>query len=231
MSGAELTRILVIDDEAPVRAFLRVTLEAKGFLTFEAKTGQEGLRKIHDDKPDLIILDLGLPDMKGIDVLKSLREWSHLPVLVLTAQDADSEKVQLLDSGADDYLTKPFSMNELLARVRLALRHHAPLEPKPIFRTGNLEVDLNARMVRVSGEVMRLTATEFKVLSVLIHSAGKVVLQRQLLQEVWGSAGLDQPHYLRIYIAQLRRKLEADPSSPKFILTEAGIGYRLDTAD
>jgi len=220
-------RILVIDDEAAIRNILRLSLANQGFEIAESENGKNGLEKAAEFHPHLIILDLGLPDLNGLDVLKSLRKWTTVPVIILTVSDDESTKVSLLDAGADDYLTKPFGTPELLARVRVSLRHHNAVEATPIFISGELEVDLNKRQVKLKSEIVKLTATEFELLSVLVRSHGKVVPQAQLLTNVWGKNAADQTHYLRIYIGQLRKKVEADTTHPAHILTEPGIGYRI----
>jgi two-component system, OmpR family, KDP operon response regulator KdpE len=224
MSGS---RILVIDDELAIRRFLKISLEAEGYAFFEADSGQSGLVAAATQRPDLVILDLGLPDMDGSVVLNRLREWSSVPVIVLTVKDAENEKVALLDAGADDYLTKPFGVPELLARLRLALRHKQSSDSEPVLRTGDLQIDFTDRTVLVRGETVRLTATEYELLRILAQHAGKVVTQRQLLKDIWGPQAQEQSQYLRVYIAQLRKKLERNPSRPDLILTEPGIGYRL----
>lgn len=220
-------RVLIIDDESTIRSALQAGLEAHGFKTLTAKDGQSGLNKTSDFHPHLVILDLGLPDIDGLQVLRNLRQWSQVPVIVLTVADDERTKVHLLDSGADDYLTKPFGLPELLARMRVALRHTGLIEATPIFKSGDLHVDLNQHVVTVADQVIKLTNTEFQLLSVLIRDRGKVISQTQLLKKVWGAATEDQSHYLRIYINQLRKKLEAQPSDPKHILTEPGIGYKI----
>ena len=224
-------RILVIDDELAIRRFLKISLEAEGHTYIEAGTGQDGLVAAATQRPELIILDLGLPDMDGSVVLKRLREWSPVPVIVLTVKDSETDKVALLDAGADDYLTKPFGVPELLARLRVALRHKQSAVAEPVLRTANLQVDFTDRTVSIRGEIVRLTATEYELLRILAQHAGKVVTQRQLLKEIWGPQAVDQSQYLRVYIAQLRKKLERDPSSPDLIITEPGVGYRLRLAD
>jgi two-component system, OmpR family, KDP operon response regulator KdpE len=178
-------------------------------------------------KPDVVILDLGLPDDDGLRVLERVREWSQVPVLVLSVRSADEDKIALLDRGADDYLTKPFSMGELLARLRVLLRHANPAQEQALFRAGDLEVDLSRRLVRVQGQPVRLTVTEYALLRLLVRHAGRVLTHRQMLREVWGPIYEDETQYLRVYVAQLRRKLEADPASPRLIVTEPGVGYRL----
>ncbi len=220
-------RILVIDDEVAIRNILRLSLVNQGFEIAEADNGKSGLEKATEFHPHLIILDLGLPDINGVEVLKSLRQWTTIPVIILTVTDDETTKVSLLDAGADDYLTKPFGTPELLARVRVSLRHHNAVEATPLFTSGDLEVDLNKRQVKVKSEIVKLTATEYELLSVLVRSHGKVVPQAQILTVVWGKNAADQTHYLRIYIGQLRKKIEIDSSHPVHILTEPGIGYRI----
>jgi two-component system KDP operon response regulator KdpE len=219
--------VLVIDDEAQIRRLLRVTLEAAGYKVFEAATGGDGIVEAAQRNPDAIVLDLGLPDIGGLAVLKRLREWSRVPVLILTVRDGDDEKVAALDSGADDYVTKPFSTAELLARLRAALRHAQPQPENAVFLSGGLEVDLSSRQVAVRGKEIKLTPTEYGFLRLLVRHAGRVVTQRQILTEVGGPNAAEQTHYLRVYAAHLREKLEADPARPELILTEPGVGYRL----
>jgi two-component system KDP operon response regulator KdpE len=219
--------VLVIDDEVQIRRLLRVTLEASGYRVWEAATGGDGIVEAAQRKPDAVVLDLGLPDLDGLTVLKRLREWSRVPVLILTVHDADDEKVIALDSGADDYVTKPFSTAELLARLRVALRHAQPMPENAVFHNGNLEVDLASRRVTVSGKEVKLTPTEYSFLRLLARNAGRVLTQRQILTEIWGPKATEQTHYLRIYAAHLREKLERDPARPELILTEPGVGYRL----
>jgi two-component system KDP operon response regulator KdpE len=219
--------VLVIDDEVQIRRLLRVTLEANGYRVLEAATGGDGIVETAQRKPDAVVLDLGLPDLDGLAVLKRLREWSRVPVLILTVRDADDEKVTALDSGADDYVTKPFSTTELLARLRVALRHAQPLPDNAVFRSGGLEVDLATRQITVRGKEVKLTPTEYAFLRLLVRNSGRVVTQRQILAEVWGPKAVEQTHYLRVYAAHLREKLEHDPTRPELILTEPGVGYRL----
>ena len=221
------SRILVIDDEAAIRRMLRIGLTADDYVFLEASSGEQGLIIAATQRPDLIILDLGLPDMEGFTVLKRLREWSTIPVIVLTVRDSEVDKVALLDAGADDYLTKPFSMPELMARIRVALRRAEPSETQAVYRCGHVEVDLAARTVLASKKEVKLTATEYEILRILIRHAGKVITQRQLLKEVWGPHAVEQSQYLRVYIGQLRKKLERDPSQPELIVTEPAVGYRL----
>jgi two-component system KDP operon response regulator KdpE len=224
MSG---TRVLVIDDEAAIRRLLRVSLEAEGFTMLEASTGQEGLVIAANQRPDLIVLDLGLPDIDGLTALKRLREWSDLPVVVLTVKDSETEKVALLDARADDYVTKPFGVPELLARLRVALRHKKTAAGDPFFSNGDIQIDFADRKVSVRGDTVHLTVTEYELLRILARHAGKVVTQRHILKEVWGPQYVEQTQYLRVYIAQLRRKIERDPSRPALIMTESGVGYKL----
>jgi two-component system, OmpR family, KDP operon response regulator KdpE len=218
---------LVIDDELQIRRLLRVCLEANGYRVLEAATGQEGITSAAQWKPDVVVLDLGLPDMEGVTVLKRLREWSRVPVVVLSVRDREEDKVAALDNGADDYVTKPFGTAELLARLRVAQRHAAPLPENAVFRSGDLEVDLAARVVRRKGHEVKLTATEYSLLRLFVRHAGKVLTHRQILKEVWGPNAVEQTHYLRVYMAHLREKLEAEPAKPRLLVTESGVGYRL----
>jgi two-component system KDP operon response regulator KdpE len=221
--------ILVIDDESSIQRFLRVSLEAQGYQVVEAATGKRGLVEAASRTPDLIVLDLGLPDMDGIDVTRQLREWSKAPIIVVSARGKEQDKISALDAGADDYLTKPFGVGELMARVRVALRHAASntQSGQPVLEIGELHVDLSRREVNVGGRAVHLTPNEFKLLAVLVKHAGKVLTHRQLLNEVWGPGSGNETHYLRVYMNQLRQKIEADPAQPKFLLTEPGVGYRL----
>ena len=222
---------LIIDDEVQIRRLLRLTLEGNGYRVFEVATGQEGLLEAAQRKPDVVILDLGLPDLDGVTVLKRLREWSRVPVLILSVRDRDEEKIAALDHGADDYVTKPFSTGELLARLRVIQRRSLPLTEDAVFRTGDLEVDLARRVVILKGQEVKLTVTEYSLLKMFVRSAGKVLTHRQLLQEIWGANYVEQTHYLRVYMAHLREKLERDPSKPKLLITEPGVGYRLIAKD
>jgi len=214
-----------------MRRFLRTGLGAQGFRVFDAETGRQGLVEAGTRKPDMVILDLGLPDMDGVDVVRELRSWTRMPLIVLSARTMESDKIAALDAGADDYLTKPFGLGELLARIRVALRHAIPTEQgeNHLFSAGNLRVDFGRRIVTVADRPVHLTPIEYRLLSVLIGNAGKVMTHRQLLKEVWGPAYVDRSHYLRVYMAQLRHKIEADPARPRFLMTEAGIGYRFMT--
>jgi two-component system KDP operon response regulator KdpE len=220
---------LVIDDELQIRRLLRVCLEANGYRVLEAATGQEGITEAAQRTPDVVILDLGLPDMEGVAVLKRLREWTKVPVVVLSVRDREEDKIAALDNGADDYVTKPFGTGELLARLRVAERHALPAAENALFRAGDLEVDLTARVVKLKGQEVKLTATEYSLLRLFVRHAGKVLTHHQILKEVWGPNSVEQTHYLRVYIAHLREKLEADASKPRLIVTEPGVGYRLLT--
>jgi two-component system KDP operon response regulator KdpE len=219
--------VLVVDDERAIRRFLQVSLTAHGHTVFEASSGQEALEAIVIDRPDLIILDLGLPDIEGIEVTRRLREWTQIPIIILSVRDHETDKIAALDAGADDYLTKPFSVGELLARLRVALRHVAPHEDAPVFTHGLLTVDLARRLVMVDNHEVQLTPTEYDILKLLVMHAGKVVTQPQILRQVWGPDRQDQAHLLRVNMSNLRRKLEADPTRPTHVITEPGVGYRL----
>jgi two-component system KDP operon response regulator KdpE len=218
---------LIIDDEIQIRRLLRVSLEANGYRVYEVASGNDGLTLAAALRPDVVILDLGLPDMDGLEALRRLREWSHSPVVVLSVRDADEDKIAVLDAGADDYVTKPFSMGELLARLRVAQRHGQSASESPIFESGRLAVDLQHRLVTVDGHVVKLTVTEYALLRELVQHAGKVLTHRQLLRAVWGPEYETETQYLRVYVTMLRRKLETDPANPTLILTEPGVGYRL----
>jgi two-component system KDP operon response regulator KdpE len=223
------TVILVIDDEVQIRRLLRITLEASGFDVIEADSGRLGLEEAARGQPDAIVLDLGLPDVRGMEVLKQLREWTKVPVLVLTVQAAESDKVEALDAGADDYLTKPFGSAELTARLRAILRR-APSDSEPaVVAFGDIEVDLASRIVRRSGAEVRLTAKEYAMLRLLVMHRGKVVTHGQMLRELWGPKSEDNTHYLRVHMTHIRQKLEAEPHKPVHLRTESGIGYRLVT--
>jgi two-component system KDP operon response regulator KdpE len=222
---------LIIDDELQIRRLLRVCLEANGYRVSEAATGKEGIAEAAQHPPDVVILDLGLPDMEGVDVLKRLREWSRAPVVVLSVRDREEDKIAALDNGADDYVTKPFSSGELLARLRVAQRHAAPSSETTVFRSGQLEVDLAARVVKLKGKEVKLTATEYSLLRLFVQHAGKVLTHRQILREVWGPNYVEQTHYLRVYLAHLREKLETNPAQPELLTTESGVGYRLVTKE
>jgi two-component system, OmpR family, KDP operon response regulator KdpE len=221
------TRILVIDDEPAIRKLLRVSLESNGYNVIDAPTAADGLREAAAVRPDIIILDLGLPDMGGDEFIRRLREWSTVPIIVLTVRDSEADKVAVLDAGADDYLTKPFSAAELQARVRVALRHSHPGEDSAIFVSGPLQVDYAARRVTLDGKQIHLTATEYSLLLLLSRHAGKVVTHSQILREILGPGSEEQRHYLRVYFGQLRKKLDSGAGAPQLILTEPGIGYRI----
>lgn len=220
-------KILVVDDEPAMLKLVRITLETEDYLVLEASSGTEGLRLAATARPEVVVLDLGLPDMDGIEVIRRLREWTKIPILVLSVRDLDRDKVAALDCGADDYLTKPFSASELLARIRVALRHAILSDDQPILKTGALEIDLQARIVRLHGKEVRLTATEYSLLRLLFRHVGKVVTHAQILKEVWGPTAVEQRQYLRVYFGQLRKKLKTSTRDPELILTEPGIGYRL----
>jgi two-component system KDP operon response regulator KdpE len=225
------TRVLVVDDEPQIRRFLRTSLGAKGYTVVEASNGQEALLRATSERPEVVILDLGLPDMDGMEVIRRVREWSKVPIIVLSVRGRESDKIAALDAGADDYVTKPFGMGELMARIRAALRNQLEKETdEPVFRSGGLVVDLARRMVSVDDRQIRLTPTEYDLLRVLVTHAGKVVTHPHLLREVWGPADVDETHYVRVYIGQLRQKIETDPAQPRYILTEPGVGYRLRVA-
>ena len=220
-------RVLVVDDEPAIRRFLRVSLSAHGYAVFEADSGQAALSAVVADRPDLVILDLGLPDLDGIEVTHLLREWTHIPIIILSVRGQEADKVAALDAGADDYLTKPFGAGELLARMRVALRRVSQSGVQPVFTSGDLTVDLARRVVAVAGQEVQLTPTEYDLLRVLVTHAGKVLTHRQLLREVWGVGYGQEMHMLRVNISNLRRKIEPDPARPRYVLTEPGVGYRL----
>jgi two-component system KDP operon response regulator KdpE len=222
--------VVVVEDEAQIRRFLRAALTGQGYRVFEADTGEDGLIEAASRQPDVVIVDLGLPDIDGLQVIKRLREWSTVPVIVLSARGQEPDKVAALDAGADDYLSKPFGVGELLARMRVALRHGARGArdaPDAVFTVGGLVVDQGRRRVSVGGAEVHLTPIEYRLLATLVRHAGKVMTHRQLLQEVWGPNATEHAHYLRVYMAHLRRKLEADSAQPRYLLTEPGVGYRL----
>jgi len=221
-----MTRVLVIDDEAPILRALRINLTARKFEVITAADGASGLAAMARDRPDVLILDLGLPDMDGTEVIKGVRGWASTPIIVLSAWGQESQKVAALDAGADDYVTKPFGMDELLARLRAAVRRASPAPEAPVVVTPDFTVDLADKRVTRSGQDVRLTPTEWQLLEVLVRHTGRLVTQRQLLAEVWGPGYQNEAHYLRVYVANLRRKLEPDPSVPRYLLTEPGIGYR-----
>lgn len=225
-------KIVVIEDEAQIRRFLRASLTSAGYELFEANGGTDGVRLTALHTPDLVILDLGLPDIDGLEVIRQLRDWYVAPIIILSARDQEKDKIAALDAGADDYLTKPFGVGELLARLRVALRHLSGAKPdaNPVFETSDLRVDFAARRVWVGSEEIHLTPIEYKLLATLVKHVGKVVTQRQLLKEVWGDGYTEEAQYVRVYVGQLRRKLERDPARPLYVLTEPGVGYRFREA-
>lgn len=230
MAESPPVRVLVVDDERPIRRFLTTSLSAHGYAVFEAADGPEALAAVVDQRPDLVILDLGLPGMDGVEVTQRLREWTPLPIIILSVRDQEGDKIAALDAGADDYLTKPFGIGELLARLRVALRRAAVPGGEPVFSAGELTVDLARRLVTVGGQEVQLTPTEFDLLRAFAAHAGKVLTHRHLLRQVWGLGYEDEAHMLRVNIHNLRRKIEPDPSRPTYIVTEPGVGYRLREA-
>jgi two-component system, OmpR family, KDP operon response regulator KdpE len=219
-------RILVVDDEPAIRRFLRTSLVARGYTIFEAANGEEALQAVLAHRPDLLVLDLGLPDLDGVQVTRALREWTQIPIIILSVREQETDKIAALDAGADDYLTKPFGLGELLARMRVALRRQATKSSEPIFREGGLCIDLSRRLVTVDDREVQLTPTEYDLLRVLVTYAGKVITHSQLLRKVWGE-GYEDMHLLRVNISNLRHKVEPDPTRPTYIHTEPGVGYRL----
>jgi two-component system, OmpR family, KDP operon response regulator KdpE len=227
---ADRVSVLVIEDDLQIRRLLRASLSAQSYRILEASTGEEGLAMAASHRPSLVILDLGLPDMDGLNAVRRIREWSSVPILILSARGKERDKVAALDAGADDYVTKPFGMGELIARMRVALRHAEGAtrpEEEATVVIGDLTIDLGRREVRLKNERVRLTPIEYKLLWMLVRNAGKVVTHRQILQEVWGPTFLGQTHYVRVYMQQLRSKLESIPARPRYLLTEPGVGYRL----
>ena len=220
-------RVLVIDDEETIRRFLRLTLSSQGYTVIEQSSGQGGISSTATEKPDVIILDLGLPDIDGVEVTKLIRQWTQIPIIILSVRGSESDKIEALDAGADDYLTKPFGVGELLARLRAAVRRSIKIGNEPMIATGNLKVDLSKRLVTVSEREIQLTPTEYELLRVLIIDAGKVLTHRHLLRAVWGAEYGDELHMLHVNISNLRHKIEADPTRPDLIITEPGVGYRL----
>jgi len=222
--------VVLIEDEPQIRRFLRATLTGQGYRLFEASSGADGLVEVGSRQPDVVIVDLGLPDMEGLDVIHRMREWTDVPIIVLSARGQERDKVTALAAGADDYVSKPFGAGELLARIRVALRHTAGASHESddaVFKVGELQVDLLRRQVLVSDKEIHLTPIEYKLLTMLVRHAGKVVTHQQLLREVWGPAHTEQAHYARVYMAHLRHKLETEPARPRYLLTEPGVGYRL----
>jgi two-component system KDP operon response regulator KdpE len=223
-------RVLVVDDEPQIRRALAVNLRARGYDVDQAASGEEALHLAAARHPDVVLLDLGLPGIDGLEVIRGLRGWTSVPIVVLSVREAEADKVAALDLGADDYLTKPFGMNELLARLRAALRRHQPVAEDPIVETPDFRVDLAARRVSARGEEVHLTPTEWSILEVLARHPGRLITQRQLLQQVWGPSYERETNYLRVYLAQLRRKLEPEPARPRYLITEPGMGYRFEPA-
>ena len=219
-------RVLVVDDERSIRRFLKASLGSQ-FVIFEATNGEEALAAVVSDRPDVIILDLGLPDMEGVEVTRRLREWTQIPIIIVSVREQEKDKIAALDAGADDYLTKPFGVGELMARLRSALRRSAQAETDPVFKTGDLVVDLNKREVSVKGQLVSLTPTEYDLLRAFVKHAGKVLTHDQLLRAVWGTAYETETHMLQVNISNLRRKIEPDPVRPTYLITEPGVGYRL----
>ena len=234
-STPEPWKLLVIDDEKSIRRFLRASFTPDEAVVLEAENGTDGMRMVAHENPDVVLLDLGLPDIDGLEVVERLREWSQVPIIVLSARGLERDKIAALDLGADDYLTKPFGVGELSARIRVTLRHAqtraTPGQVEPVFEANGLRVDLSKRRVERAGEEVKLTPIEYKLLAILVRHAGLVVTHKQLLLEVWGPAYVDELHYLRVYMGQLRHKLEENPSKPKTLTTESGVGYRLQTAE
>jgi two-component system KDP operon response regulator KdpE len=220
-------RVLVVDDESSIRRYLRAALSAQGFAVHEAADGQEAINAVLSYHPDVIILDLGLPDFDGIEVTRRLREWSTTPIIVLSVREAETDKIAALDAGADDYLTKPFGTGELMARMRVALRRPSARPDEPVLEVGALKMDVARRLVTLSGSAVSLTPTEYEILRLLLENAGKVLTHHQLLKQVWGPAYESEMHILRVNISNLRRKIEPDPSRPHCVMTEPGVGYRI----
>jgi two-component system KDP operon response regulator KdpE len=229
---ASSSRVLVVDDEPQIRRFLRTSLSAHGYRVIEAACGRDAITLAATEQPEVVLLDLGLPDIDGLEVIQRLREWSTVPIIVVSVRGQEAEKIAALDQGADDYVTKPFGMGELLARIRTALRHRWQADiDAPVWHTGGLTVDLVRRVVTVAGREVKLTPKEYDLLRVLVTHAGKVVTHQHLLREVWGPGAVHETPYLRVYVGQLRQKIEADPTQPRYLLTEPGVGYRLRPSD
>jgi two-component system KDP operon response regulator KdpE len=229
--GEAAQRVLIVDDENAIRRYLRAALSAQGFSIYEAANGQEAINAVVSNHPDIIILDLGLPDFDGIEVTRRLREWSQTPIIILSVREAEIDKIAALDAGADDYLTKPFGTGELMARMRVALRRLTNTPDEPILQVGSLQMDVSRRLVTVDNNQVSLTPTEYEILRLLLQNAGKVLTHRQLLRQVWGTAYESEMHILRVNISNLRRKIESDPTRPHYLLTEPGVGYRLRADD
>ncbi|MFH0785878.1 MAG: response regulator [Pseudomonadota bacterium] len=230
VNDTHLPRILIVDDEPAIQRFLKTALSSGEFSLHHAENGHAALLSAASTKPDVILLDLGLPDMDGAEVIVKIRQWSQVPIIVLSVRDRESDKVKALDAGADDYLTKPFGVGELLARIRVMLRRSLQQLPEPVYRIDDLEVDLARRLVLLRGEEISLTPTEYDLLRLFVTNAGKVMTHRQILKQIWGAAYLEQPHILRVNVSNLRHKLETDASRPRYIVTESGVGYRFKSA-
>lgn len=226
-----MENILVVDDEIQIRRLLRITLENSGYKIFEAEDTKEGLLEFVNCRPSLLLLDLGLPDDDGLNLLKKIRDFSEIPVIILSVKNSEDDIITALDSGADDYITKPFNVGELLARIRANLRHAQPEQKKPIYTIGNITVDFSTREVKKKKQLIKLTSTEFSILALFIRNAGKVLTHNYFLKEIWGKQYSEEAQYLRVFVAQLRKKLEDNPSRPKIIVTESGVGYRLIDSD
>ncbi len=224
-------RVLVVDDENAIRSYLHTALTAQGFTVYEAANGEEAVHGVINNRPDIIILDLGLPNFDGIEVTRRLLEWSQIPIIILSVREAENDKIAALDAGADDYLTKPFSTGELMARMRVVRRRLASRSDEPILQVDNLKMDLSRRLVTVGDKEISLTPTEYEILRLLLQNVGKVLTHRQLLRQVWGTAYESEMHLLRVNISNLRRKIEPDPARPHYLVTEAGVGYRLRMQD
>ena len=224
-------RVLVVDDENSIRRYLRAALSAQGFAVYEAASGEEALNAVLSDRPDVIILDLGLPDFDGVEVTRRLREWSQTPIIILSVREAENDKIAALDAGADDYLTKPFGTGELMARMRVAMRRLTNKHDEPVLQVENLKMDLSRRLVSVNEKEILLTPTEYDILRLLLQNAGRVLTHRQLLRQVWGTAYDSEMHLLRVNISNLRRKIEENPARPHYLVTEPGVGYRLRAED
>jgi two-component system KDP operon response regulator KdpE len=224
-------RVLVVDDESSIRRYLRAALGGQGFIVYEAASGEDALRAVLAHRPDVIILDLGLPDIDGIEVTRRLREWSQTPIIILSVREAENDKIAALDAGADDYLTKPFGTGELMARMRVAMRRITNQKSDPVFQVDKLKMDLSRRLVMLDEREISLTPTEYDILRLLMQNAGRVLTHHQLLKQVWGTAYESEMHLLRVNISNLRRKIEIDPSRPHYLVTEAGVGYRLRAED
>jgi two-component system KDP operon response regulator KdpE len=219
--------LLVIDDEIQIRRLLKIGLEDSGYSVFEAEDGKRGIQELINHKPSIVLLDLGLPDEDGLSVLKKIREFSDVPVIILSVRNSEKDIISALDTGANDYITKPFNIGELLARIRASLRYYQPEQTNPVFTNGNISVDFSTRTVKNKDEVVKLTTTEFSMLTLFIRNAGKVLTHQYILKEVWGKPFSDETQYLRVYIAQLRKKFEDDSAKPKIFITESGVGYRM----